>query len=162
MGMQTDVRSQYANTSGLMIPFRTRVKAVFFGVATTTSGLVGLYDNSSIAGTYARSTTTATVTAPDHGLIAGEWAFIDWSGGTNPTDDFYKVVNVVNANTFTVAVADAGDASGVATVYNNVLVMSTVSASNDVFNIIPGEGILAPNGVRVYLENSITATVYYG
>ena len=49
-----------------------------------------------------------------------------------------------------------------ATVYNNVLVMSTVSASNDVFNIIPGEGILAPTGVRVYLENSITATVYYG
>lgn len=162
MGMQTDVKSQYANASGLMIPFRTRVKAVFFGVATTSSGVVGLYDNSSIAGTYTRSTTTATVTAPNHGLIVGEWAFIDWSGGTNPTDDFYKVVTVANANTFTVAVADAGDASGVATVYNDVLLMSTVSATNDVFNIIPGEGILARNGVRVYLENSITATVYYG
>jgi hypothetical protein len=162
MGMQTDVKSQYANASGLMIPFRTRVKAAFFGVATTTSGLVGLYDDSSIAGTYARSTTTATVTAPNHGLIVGEWAFIDWSGGTNPTDDFYKVVTVANANTFTVAVADAGDASGVATVYNDVLLMSTVSASNDVFNIVPGEGILARNGVRVFLENSITATVYYG
>jgi hypothetical protein len=145
-----------------MIPFRTRVKAVFFGVATTTSGLVGLYDDVSIAGTYARSTTTATVTAPNHGLIVGEWAFIDWSGGTNPTDDFYQVATVTDANTFTVAVADAGDASGVATVYNNVLVMSTVSASNDVFNIVPGEGILARNGVRVFLENSITATVYYG
>jgi len=162
MGMQTDVKSQYASASGLMIPFRTRVKAVFFGVATTTSGLVGLYDDVSIAGTYARSTTTATVTAPNHGLIVGEWAFIDWSGGTNPTDDFYQVATVTDANTFTVAVADAGDASGVATVYNNVLVMSTVSASNDVFNIVPGEGILARNGVRVFLENSITATVYYG
>ena len=162
MGMQTDVKSQYANTSGLMIPFRTRVKAVFFGVATTSSGVVGLYDNSSIAGTYTRSTTTATVTAPNHGLIVGEWAFIDWSGGTNPTDDFYKVVTVANDNTFTVAVADAGDASGVATVYNDVLLISTVSATNDVFNIIPGEGILARNGVRVFLENSITATVYYG
>lgn len=162
MGMQTDVKSQYANASGLMIPFRTRVKAVFFGVATTTSGVVGLYDNSAIAGTYARTTTTATVTAVNHGLIAGEWAFIDWSGGTNPTDDFYKVVSVTNPNTFTVTVADAGDASGVATVYNNVLMMSTVSTGNDVYNIIPGEGILAPNGVRVYLENSITATVFYG
>lgn len=162
MGMQTDVKSQYASASGLMIPFRTRVKAVFFGVATTTSGLVGLYDNSSIAGTYTRSTTTATVTAPNHGLIVGEWAFIDWSGGVNPTDDFYQVVTVADANTFTVAVANTGDASGVATVYNDVLVMSTVSASNDVFNIVPGEGILARNGVRVFLENSITATVYYG
>jgi hypothetical protein len=162
MGMQTDVKSQYANASGLMIPFRTRVKAVFFGVATTSSGVVGLYDNSSIAGTYTRSTTTATVTAPNHGLIVGEWAFIDWSGGTNPTDDFYKVVTVANDNTFTVAVADAGDASGVATVYNDVLLISTVSATNDVFNIVPGEGILARNGVRVFLENSITATVYYG
>ena len=162
MAMQTDVKSQYASASGLMIPFRTRVKAVFFGVATTTSGLVGLYDNSSIAGTYTRSTTTATVTAPDHGLIVGEWAFIDWSGGTNPTDDFYQVVTVADANTFTVTVANSGDPSGIATVYNNVLLMSTVSASNDVFNIIPGEGILARDGVRVYLENSITATVYYG
>lgn len=162
MGIQTDVKSQYANASGLMIPFRTRVKAVFFGVATSTTGVVGLYDNSSIAGTYARTTTTATVTAPNHGLIVGEWAFIDWSGGTNPTDDFYQVVSVTDANTFTVTVANSGDASGVATVYNDVLLMSTVSTGNDVFNIIPGEGILARNGVRVYLESSITATVYYG
>ena len=162
MGMQTDVKSQYASASGLMIPFRTRVKAVFFGVATTTSGVVGLYDNSSIAGTYTRSTTTATVTAINHGLSVGDWAFIDWSGGTNPTDDFYQVATVTNANTFTVTVANTGDASGVATVYNDVLVISTVSASNDVYNIIPGEGILARNGVRVFLENSITATVYYG
>jgi hypothetical protein len=162
MGMQTDVKSQYASASGLMIPFRTRVKAVFFGVATTTSGVVGLYDNSSIAGTYTRSTTTATVTATNHGLNVGDWAFIDWSGGTNPTDDFYQVATVTNANTFTVTVANTGDASGVATVYNDVLVINTVSASNDVYNIIPGEGILARNGVRVFLENSITATVYYG
>lgn len=162
MGMQTDVKSQYASASGLMIPFRTRVKAVFFGVATTTSGVVGLYDNSSIAGTYTRSTTTATVTATNHGLNVGDWAFIDWSGGTNPTDDFYQVVTTADANTFTVTVTNTGDASGVATVYNDVLVISTVSASNDVYNIIPGEGILARNGVRVFLENSITATVYYG
>ena len=121
-----------------------------------------MYDNFSIAGTYTRSTTTATVTAAKHGLIVGEWAFIDWSGGTNPTDDFYQVVSVVDENTFTVTVANAGDASGVATVYNDVLLISTITPSNDVFNIIPGEGILARNGVRIFLENSIPATVYYG
>ena len=160
--MQYDVKSQYATTSGLIIPFRTRLKAFFFGAATTSAGVVGMYDNTSISGTYTRSTTTATVTAPNHGLIVGEWAFIDWSGGTNPTDDFYQVVTVANANTFTVTVANTGDASGNALVYNDVMVISTVSTGNDVFNIIPGEGILARNGIRIYLESSIPATIYYG
>ena len=162
MGMQYDVKSQYAIASGLVVPFRTRVKAFQFGAATTSAGTVGLYDNFSIAGTYTRTTTVATVTAARHGLIVGDWAFIDWSGGTNPTDDFYQVATVANANTFTVAVANTGDASGVATVYNDVLVISTVSTGNDVFNIIPGEGILAQNGIRVFLENSVPLTVYYG
>jgi hypothetical protein len=121
-----------------------------------------MYNDFAIAGTYTRVTTTATVTAVKHGLAVGDWAFIDWSGGTNPTDNFYQVVAVTNANVFTVTVADAGDASGVATVYNDVLVISTVSTSNDVYNIIPGQGILAQNGVRIFLENSIPATVYYG
>jgi hypothetical protein len=61
-----------------------------------------------------------------------------------------------------VTVANSGAASGNVTVYNDVLVITTVSATNDVFNIIPGEGILADNGVRIYLENSVPATVYYG
>ena len=162
MGMQTDVKSQYAITSGLVLPFRTRVKAFFFGAATSSAATVGLYDNTSIAGTYARSTTTATVTAANHKLTVGDWAFIDWSGGTNPADDFYQVTGVTNANVFTVAVPNAGDASGVATVFNDVLAITTVSTGNDVFNIIPGQGILAQNGVRVFLENSVPATIYYG
>lgn len=160
--MQYDVKSQYATASGLIIPFRTRLKAFLFGSATTSPGVVGMYDNTSISGTYTRSTTTATVTAQDHGLIVGEYAYIDWSGGTNPTDNFYKVVTVTDANTFTVAVADAGDASGSALVYNDVLVISKVTTANDVYNIIPGEGILARTGIRIYLENSVTATIYYG
>ena len=160
--MQYDVKSQYATASGLIIPFRTRLKAFLFGSATTNPGVVGMYNDSAISGTYARSTTTATVTAPNHGLIVGEYAYIDWSGGTNPTDNFYQVVTGTDANTFTVTVTNAGDASGNALVYNDVLVISKVTTANDVYNIIPGEGILARNGIRIYLENSITATIYYG
>ena len=160
--MQYDVKSQYATASGLIIPFRTRLKAFFFGAATGSAGTVGMYDNFSISGTYTRVTTTATVTAAKHGLIVGEWAYIEWSGGTNPTNDFYQVVSVVDENTFTVTVTNAGDASGNALVYNDVLVISTVSNSNDVFNIIPGEGILARHGIRLFLENSVPATIYYG
>lgn len=158
MGMQYDVKSQYAIASGLVVPFRTRVKAFQFGAATSSTGTVGLYDNFAITGTYTRVTTTATVTAAKHGLTVGDWAFLDW----DLTDDFYQVVTVTNANTFTVTVANSGAASGNVSVYNDVLVISTVSTGNDVFNIIPGEGILAQNGVRVYLENSIPLTVYYG
>ena len=156
--MQTDVKSKYATASGLLLPFRTRVKAFFFGAATSSAGTVGLYDTFSIAGTYARSTTTATVTAVNHQLEVGDSVFLDW----DLTDDFYQVVTVADANTFTVTVANSGAASGNVTVYNDVLVISTVSTGNDVFNIIPGEGILARNGVRIYLENSVPATVYYG
>ncbi len=158
MGMQYDVKSQYAIASGLVVPFRTRVKAFQFGAATSSTGTVGLYDNFAIAGTYTRVTTTATVTAAKHGLTVGDWAFLDW----DLTDDFYQVVTVSNANTFTVTVTNSGAASGNVSVYNDVLVISTVSTGNDVFNIIPGEGILAQNGVRVFLENSIPLTVYYG
>lgn len=160
--MQYDVKSQYATASGLIIPYRTRLKAFLFGAATGSAATIGMYDNFSIAGTYTRVTTTATVTAQNHGLVVGEWAYIDWSGGTNPTDGFYQVVTVTNANVFTVAVADAGDASGVATVYNDVLVISKVTTANDVFNIIPGEGILARHGIRISIDNSVPATIYYG
>ena len=156
--MQTDVKSKYATASGVLLPFRTRIKAFFFGAATTNSGTVGMYDTASIAGTYARSTTTATVTAVNHQLEVGDTVFLDW----DLTDDFYIVATVADANTFTVTVADTGAASGSVTVYNNVLVVSTVTTGNDVYNIIPGQGILAPNGVRIYLENSVPATVYYG
>jgi len=158
MAMQTDVKSKYATASGLLIPFRTRIKAFFFGAATTSAGTVGMYDTFSISGTYTRSTTTATVTAVNHQLEVGDSVFLDW----DLTDDFYQVVTVADANTFTVTVANSGAASGNVTVYNDVLVISTVSTGNDVFNIIPGEGILARNGVRIYLESSVPATVYYG
>jgi hypothetical protein len=158
MGMQTDVKSRYATASGVLLPFRTRVKAFFFGAATTSAGTVGLYDTASIAGTYARATTTATVTAVGHGLSVGSSVFLDW----DLADGFYVVATVADANTFTVTVANSGAASGSVTVYNDVLVVSTVSTGNDVYNIIPGQGILAQNGVRIYLENSVPATVYYG
>jgi hypothetical protein len=156
--MQTDVKSKYATASGVLLPFRTRIKAFFFGAATTNPGTVGMYDTASIAGTYARSTTTATVTAVNHQLEVGDTVFLDW----DLTDDFYIVATVADANTFTVTVANTGAASGSVTVYNNVLVVSTVTTGNDVYNIVPGQGILAPNGVRIYLENSVPATVYYG
>lgn len=159
--MQYDVKSTYASASGVMVPFRTRLKGAALSPADTTTGTAVFLNNGTISGTYTRSTTTATVTAQDHGLQTYNYAYIDFAAG-GPTDGVYKVATVVNSNAFTVTVANSGDTSGAATVYNSVLAQATVSNVSSTNLVIPGEGILAPDGVRVVLTENVTATIYYG
>ena len=159
--MQYDVKSTYASASGLMVPFRTRLKGAALSAADSTAGAVTFLNDFTITGSYARSTTTATVTAPNHGLQNYNYVYIDFAAG-GPADGVYKVATVPTPNTFTVAVADSGNTSGAATVYNEVLAQATVSTVSSTNLVIPGEGILASNGIRVILTNSITATIYYG
>jgi hypothetical protein len=156
--MQYDVKSQHAGVSGLMVPYRTRLKgAVVFPFTGATEYTV-LVDNISISGTYARATTTATITAINHGLKAGDWVYLDWDLTDNP----YQVQTAATANTFTVTVADSGAASGNVTVYNDVLLQ--LDASNQTaYNVnIPGEGILAHYGIRLFLGANTHITVFYG
>jgi len=158
MSMQYDVKSQHGGASGLMVPYRTRLKgAVVFPFAGSTEYTV-LVDNISISGTYARATTTATITAINHGLKAGDWVYLDWDLTDNP----YQVQTAATANTFTVTVADSGAASGNVTVYNDVLLQ--LDASNQTaYNVnIPGEGILAHYGIRLFLGANTHITVFYG
>ena len=158
MSMQYDVKSQHGGVSGLMVPYRTRLKgAVVFPFTGATEYTV-LVDNISISGTYARATTTATITAINHGLKAGDWVYLDW----NLTDNPYQVQTAATANTFTVTVADSGAASGNVTVYNDVLLQ--LDASNQTaYNVnIPGEGILAHYGIRLFLGANTHITVFYG
>ena len=158
MSMQYDVKSQHGGVSGLMVPYRTRLKgAVVFPFASATEYTV-LVDNISISGTYARATTTATITAINHGLKAGDWVYLDWDLTDNP----YQVQTAATANTFTVTVADSGAASGNVTVYNDVLLQ--LDASNQTaYNVnIPGEGILAHYGIRLFLGANTHITVFYG
>lgn len=60
--------------------------------------------NSDLAGTYSRSSTTVTITVTNHGLIAGNLIFIDYTVGvgTVAPDGLYEVASVTDANTFTV------------------------------------------------------------
>jgi hypothetical protein len=158
MAMQYDVKSQHGGASGLMVPYRTRLKgAVVFPFTGATEYTV-LVDNISISGTYARATTTATITAINHGLKAGDWVYLDWGLTDNP----YQVQTAATANTFTVTVADSGAASGNVTVYNDVLLQ--LDASNQTaYNVnIPGEGILAHYGIRLFLGANTHITVFYG
>jgi hypothetical protein len=159
--MQYDVKSTYADASGLMVPFRTRLKGAALSSAVTSSGSAIFLNNATITGTYARSTTTATITAQDHGLQTYNYVYIDFAAG-GPTDGLYKVATVVNSNEFTVTVANSGNTSGAVTIYNDVLAQATVSTVSSTNLVIPGEGVLAQDGIRVVLNNSITATIYYG
>lgn len=156
--MQTDVKSQHGGVSGLMVPYRTRLKgAVVFPFAGATEYTV-LVDNISISGTYARATTTATITATNHGLKAGDWVYLDWDLTDNP----YQVQTAANANTFTVTVANSGAASGNVTVYNDVL-LQLDSSNQTAYNVaIPGEGVLAHYGIRLFLGANTHITVFYG
>ena len=157
MTMQYDVKSQHAATSGLMGPYRTRLKGAVVFPFTGATGYSAFVDNTSISGTYARSTTTATITSANHGLTTGQWVYLDWDLADNP----YQIT-VTGTNTFTVTVANSGAASGNVTIWTNVLLQADASNATAFNMYVPGEGILAPNGIRVFLAADIHATVFYG
>ena len=155
--MQYDVKSIHAAVSGLMVGYRTRLKGAVIFPFTGATGYSAFVDDVSIAGTYARTTTTATITAANHGLSTGQWVYLDWDLTDNP----YRVT-VTNANTFTVTVANSGGTSGNVTVWNRVLLQADASNATAYSIVIPGEGILAENGIRVFLASDIHCTIFYG
>jgi hypothetical protein len=157
MGMQFDVKSIHAAVSGLMVGYRTRLKGAVVFPFSAATGYSTFVDNTSVSGTYARSTTTATITAVNHGLSTGQWAYLDWDLTDNP----YQVT-VTNADTFTVTVANSGGTSGNVTVWNKVLLQADASNATAYSIVIPGEGILAENGIRVFLATDIHSSIFYG
>jgi hypothetical protein len=157
MAMQYDVKSIHAAVSGLMVGYRTRLKGAVVFPFSAATGYSTFVDNTSVSGTYARSTTTATITAVNHGLSTGQWAYLDWDLTDNP----YQVT-VTNADTFTVTVTNSGGTSGNVTVWNKVLLQADASNATAYTIVIPGEGILAENGIRVFLATDIHTTAFYG
>jgi len=156
--MQYDVKSTHAEVSGVMVPYRVRLKGAVIQPQTGAEATSTFVDNTSIAGTYARSTTTATITAVNHELDVGDRVYLDW----NLADGPYTVLTVANANTFTVTVADSGAASGSVTVYNFVLFEIDTDIQVVTNVVIPGEGILARVGIRVFLAANCRASIFYG
>ena len=157
MGMQFDVKSIHVATSGLSVGYRTRLKGAVISPLVTATRYTVFVDNVSVTGTYARSTTTATVTAANHGLSTGQWAYIDW----DLADDPYQVT-VTDANTFTVTVLNSGGTSGAAVVWPRVLLQADSQNATAYSIVIPGEGILAENGIRTFTDANVHATIFYG
>ena len=89
--------------------------------------------NTDIAGTYNRSSsTTVTITATAHGLIAGHAVYLDFTVGTGtaPFDGLYLVDSVTDENTFTVISSTTTTSTGTAT-----LKRKTIRGSGNVSNV---------------------------
>lgn len=154
---QYDVKSTHAAVSGLMIGGRVRLKGAVMFPFTGSTGHAAFVNDNFIAGTFTRTTTTATVTSVAHGLIDGQWVYLNWG----LLDDPYKIT-VTGVDTFTVTVADSGLTSGTVEIYNEVLLQADASNATAFSMLIPGDGIVSTKGIRVFLPAQMHTTIFYG
>jgi hypothetical protein len=158
MGMQYDVKSKHLGASGVAYGSRTRLKgAIISANAAAAQRNVLFMDNSPQAGTYSITSTTLTVTVANN-LVAGDRVFLDFTSGT-AVDGSYTVLTA-NATTFTVTTAASG--TGNVTVYMTLLLEADTYNPTAYSILVPGEGILAENGIYVGLPANVTATTFYG
>lgn len=171
MGMQTDVKQGHLNQSGFFVLGRNRVKGVsFFGG----SGTLVLFDSTAApvtsSVTYGRSGTTVTISKTAHGLTTGTIVGIHFDAGSGgaATDGNYAITRV-DADTFTLTDINTGTITGTpAAVYvsgaNRWLLTYETHSSDEFQNapFIPGEGVLAVNGIYAYMSEIDAAQIYYG
>ena len=162
MTMQYDVKSFHATASTLAYGDRTRLKGVVISpIASTTFNSCVVDTAGALTGTYdIPGSTTCTVTIANHGLSNGDRVGFNFTSGT-AVDDSYEVANVTT-NTFTITTASL-TTSGNVTMYPNVLIEIDCSSGTSFYTLIPGEGILAQEGLFVLLPStSVTMTIFYG
>ena len=160
MAMQYDVKSAHASASGLVVGYRTRLKGVLMSPSESTTVNSVFADNVSLSGTYdVPGSTVCTVTIANHGLANGDRVYLNFTSGS-AADGPYDVSNV-STNTFTVTVASA-TTNGNVTMYEEILVELDCSSATAFYTLIPGEGILAEQGIYVGLPASVTTTLFYG
>ena len=162
MAMQYDVKSFHASSSGLIYNGRTRLKGVVISPSTSVTLNSAFVDTAgSLTGTYnIPGSTVCTVTITNHGLSNGAVVALDFTSGT-AVDEVYTVANAT-ANTFTVTTTSL-TTSGNVTMYPKILSEFDSSSGTAYYVLIPGEGILATEGLVVLLPSAnVTATVFYG
>ena len=170
MTMQYDVKQGHLNQSGFFVLGRNRVKGVsFYGG----SGTLVLFDTTTApvtsSVTYARVGTTVTVTKTAHGLSTGNVVGIHFNSnsGNSATDGNYTITRT-GADTFTLIDINTGDITSTAALYvsgANRWLMTYETHSSDEFQnapMIPGEGVLAVNGIYAYMSAIDAAQIYYG
>jgi hypothetical protein len=161
MGMQYDVRSVHMSASGVAVGYRTRLKGILMSPSESQTLNVAFCENISVSGTYdVPGSTVCTVTIANHGLSNGDRVYLNFTSGSS-SDNTFTVSNVATS-TFTVAVASA-TTSGNVTMYAAILTELDCSSATAFYTMIPGEGILAEQGIYVGLPSAtVTTTLFYG
>lgn len=161
MTMQTDVKSAHNTTSGVAVGYRTRLKGILMSPSTSSTFNVAFCNNSSQSGTYnVPGTTVCTVTITNHGLSNGDRVYLNFTSGTS-SDGSYVVANVTT-DTFTVTVTSA-TTSGNVTMYPDILTEIDCSSGTAFYMLLPGQGILAEDGIYVGIPSTtVTTTIFYG
>jgi hypothetical protein len=118
-------------------------------------------NNVNKSGTYnIPGSTTCTVTIANHGLTTGDRVYLDFTTGT--AQDQTYVVTVTSPSAFTVTTASL-TTSGNVTMYPEILAEFDCSNGTAFYTLIPGEGILAQDGIYVGIPNvAITTTLFHG
>ena len=172
MGMQYDVKSAHTNQSGFLYVGRTRLKG-FLAVSGSSAGTVNVWDvtTTPTAATYGRSGTTITVTLAAHGLTTGQQIGLTFApaSGTSATNGNY-VVTVLTSSTYTVTDINSGTiATGTACTQGtrwltsfDTSAVTTSGTAQAVYAIIPGEGMIAQNGLYAQMANQDSFTAFYG
>jgi hypothetical protein len=110
------------------------------------------------------------VTKVAHGLSTGDVVGIHFNTGTGgaATDGNYSITRT-GADTFTLVDINTGNITATpAAIYvsgvNRWLLTYETQASDEFQNspIIPGEGVLAVNGIYAYMSGIDAAQIYYG
>lgn len=161
MTMQSDVSSEHMSATGVAVNYRTRLKGAVISANTTAATRNVIFANNlTQTGTYnIPGSTTCTVTIANHGLSNGDRVWLDFTTGTGP-DNVYAVT-VTGTNTFTVTTTSL-TTSGNVTMYAKIL-MEVDAYNPTAFSVtVPGQGIIANDGIYVALPSNVTATVFYG
>ena len=161
MAMQYDVKSVHNTVSGLAVGYRTRLKGVLISPSTAVTFNTAFCNNVSQSGTYnIPGSTTCTVTIANHGLTTGDRVYLNFTTGT--AQDQTYVVTVTSPSAFTVTTASL-TTSGNVTIYPEILAEFDCSNGTAFYTLIPGEGILAQDGIYVGIPNvAITTTLFHG
>jgi hypothetical protein len=169
MTMQTDVLAGTLVESGFIYKQRTRVKGVSIKGDGLTAGLLEIFDTvtAPVTATYGRVGSVVTVTKNAHGLQTGDTVGLSFAAGTGgaATDGNYTITKLTD-NTFTVTDINSGSiTAGANCVYASRWIMTfRITAGDSYVNywLIPGQGILALNGIYLRITTLAAASVFYG
>jgi hypothetical protein len=169
MTMQTDVLAGTLVESGFIYKQRTRVKGVSVKGDGATAGVLDIFDTvtAPVTATYGRTGAVVTVTKNAHGLKTGDTVGLSFAPGTggSATDGNYVITKLTD-NTFTVTDLNSGSiTAGANCVYASRWIMTfRITAGDSYVNywLIPGQGILAQNGIYLRITNLNAASVFYG